>query len=89
MIPSPIGASSSRPLANNDRPIVPTPIAKAVNFVCQGQEEFVALAQLPEEKPGRDSLRRDRSQPGGARKNRVVAMREQKQQRRTVVMIVF
>jgi len=66
MIPSPIGASSSRPLANNDRPIVPTPIAKAVNFVCQGQEKFVALAQSPEEKPGRDSSAAGPKPTGGA-----------------------
>jgi len=81
MIPSPVGASSSRPLANNDRPIVPTPIAKAVSFVCQGQEKFVALAQSPEEKPGRDSSAAGPKPIGGGRKNRVVAMREQNQQR--------
>ncbi|WP_256228596.1 hypothetical protein [Pseudomonas sp. G5(2012)] len=41
----------------------------------------MALAQSPEEKPGRDSSAAGPKPIGGGRKNRVVAMREQKQQR--------
>ncbi|MFS2199229.1 hypothetical protein ACCD00_11975 [Pseudomonas sp. Pseusp3] len=81
MIPSASGSSSSRPPANNDRPIDPTPIAQAVKLVCQGQAELVSPVQSAEKKPVRDSSVAGPKPPGDGRKNRIAAMKDQKQQR--------
>ncbi|WP_458374521.1 hypothetical protein [Pseudomonas laurylsulfatiphila] len=77
MIPSPISSSSSRTLANNDRPIDRTPIAQAVKLVHQGQADFVPCAQSADKKPGHDSSAKGPKPSGGGRKNRIVEMREQ------------
>ena len=81
MIPSAIGSSSSRPLANDNPPIVPTPLAKAVKLVCQGQADLVPCVQLPEKTLVRDSSAAGPKPPGVGRKNRIAAMKDQKQQR--------
>lgn len=81
MIPSACGSSAGRPLANNDRPIAPTPIAQAVKLVCQGQAKLVSPVQSAEKKPVRDSSAAGPKPLGGGRKNRIAAMKDHKQQR--------
>jgi hypothetical protein len=81
MIPSPISSSSSRTLANNDRPIDRTPIAQAVKLVHQGQADLVSCAQSADKKPGHDSSAKGPKPSGGGRKNRIIEMREQNRQR--------
>ncbi|MGH8348590.1 MAG: hypothetical protein ACRES5_18770 [Pseudomonas sp.] len=81
MIPSAIGSSFSPPLANDNRPIDPTPIAQALISARQGQGKLVSPVQSAEKTPVRDSSAAGPKPPGVGRKNRIAEMKDQKQQR--------